>query len=58
MLRLVQDNPDPSLFAQEVQNCAGGTVTFGLWSAKVITWADLIRGAKTGQDLMSNRANA
>lgn len=35
MLRLVQDNPDPSLFAQEVQNCAGGTVTFGLWSAKV-----------------------
>ncbi|UKZ77460.1 hypothetical protein TrVFT333_005181 [Trichoderma virens FT-333] len=28
------DNPDPSLFAQEVQNCAGGTVTFGLWSAK------------------------
>lgn len=35
MLRIVQDNPDPSLFAQEVQNCAGGTVTFGLWSAKV-----------------------
>ncbi|PTB65393.1 hypothetical protein BBK36DRAFT_1122416 [Trichoderma citrinoviride] len=28
------DNPDPTLFAQEVQNCAGGTVTFGLWSAK------------------------
>lgn len=29
------DNPDPRLFAQEVRNCAGGTVTFGLWSAKV-----------------------
>ncbi|KLU83573.1 hypothetical protein MAPG_02627 [Magnaporthiopsis poae ATCC 64411] len=28
------DNPDPRLFAQEVRNCAGGTVTFGLWSAK------------------------
>lgn len=29
-----QDNPDPSLFAQEVRNCAGGTVLLGLWSAK------------------------
>lgn len=29
------DNPDPRLFAQEVRNCAGGTVTLGLWSAKV-----------------------
>ncbi|TLD20705.1 hypothetical protein PspLS_08421 [Pyricularia sp. CBS 133598] len=28
------DNPDPRLFAQEVRNCAGGTVTLGLWSAK------------------------
>ncbi|KAK5990431.1 hypothetical protein PT974_08699 [Cladobotryum mycophilum] len=28
------ENPDPSLFAQEVRNCAGGSVTFGLWNAK------------------------
>lgn len=30
-----QENPDPGLFAQEVRNCAGGTVTLGLWNAKV-----------------------
>ncbi|KAI1156087.1 GRASP55/65 PDZ-like domain-containing protein [Nemania diffusa] len=28
------DNPDPHLFAQEVRNCAGGTVSLGIWSAK------------------------
>ncbi|KAG9257096.1 GRASP55/65 PDZ-like domain-containing protein [Emericellopsis atlantica] len=28
------DNPDPALFAQEVRNCAGGTVNLGLWNAK------------------------
>ncbi|KAK2022398.1 GRASP55/65 family protein [Colletotrichum zoysiae] len=28
------DNPDPRLFAQEVRNCAGGTLSLGLWSAK------------------------
>ncbi|CAH0049821.1 unnamed protein product [Clonostachys solani] len=28
------ENPDPTLFAQEVRNCAGGTVTLGLWNAK------------------------
>ncbi|KAL1880808.1 hypothetical protein VTK73DRAFT_4978 [Phialemonium thermophilum] len=28
------DDPDPRLFAQEVRNCAGGSVTLGLWSAK------------------------
>ncbi|SZF02935.1 unnamed protein product [Blumeria hordei] len=28
------DNPDPNLFVQEVQNCAGNTVALGLWSAK------------------------
>ncbi|CAJ2501545.1 Uu.00g043980.m01.CDS01 [Anthostomella pinea] len=28
------DNPDPRLFAQEVRNCAGGSVALGLWSAK------------------------
>ncbi|KAH7359053.1 GRASP55/65 family protein [Plectosphaerella cucumerina] len=28
------DNPDPSLFAQEVRNCAGGSVSLALWSAK------------------------
>ncbi|KAK6843593.1 hypothetical protein PG987_004453 [Apiospora arundinis] len=30
----VIDNPDPMLFAQEVRNCAGGSVALGLWSAK------------------------
>ncbi|KAG0651116.1 Golgi reassembly-stacking of 65 kDa [Hyphodiscus hymeniophilus] len=28
------DDSDPQLFAQEVRNCAGSTVTLGLWSAK------------------------
>ncbi|KAI0413373.1 GRASP55/65 PDZ-like domain-containing protein [Xylaria grammica] len=28
------DNSDSRLFAQEVRNCAGGTVALGLWSAK------------------------
>lgn len=28
------DDSDPTLFAQEVRNCAGSTVTLGLWSAK------------------------
>lgn len=36
-LSLTQDDPSPNLFAQEVRNCAGGTVTLGLWSAKVHT---------------------
>jgi hypothetical protein len=30
-----QDDSDPVLFAQEVRNCAGGSVMLGLWSAKV-----------------------
>ncbi|RCI15485.1 hypothetical protein L249_3595 [Ophiocordyceps polyrhachis-furcata BCC 54312] len=28
------DDPNPSLFAREIQNCAGATVTLGLWNAK------------------------
>ncbi|KAK7744826.1 hypothetical protein SLS62_009988 [Diatrype stigma] len=28
------DSPDARLFAQEVRNCAGGTVSLGIWSAK------------------------
>ncbi|KAL2827190.1 GRASP55/65 PDZ-like domain-containing protein [Aspergillus cavernicola] len=28
------DDPDPNLFAAEVQNCAGSRVTFAVWSAK------------------------
>ncbi|KAI9846873.1 MAG: hypothetical protein M1837_003485 [Sclerophora amabilis] len=28
------DDPDSNLFAQEVRNCAGTSVTLGLWSAK------------------------
>ena len=30
-----QDNSDPNLFATEVRNCAGSSVTFTVWSAKV-----------------------
>lgn len=32
-----QDDPDPHLFAQEVRNCAGASVTLGIWSAKVVS---------------------
>ncbi|KAF4978289.1 hypothetical protein FZEAL_5300 [Fusarium zealandicum] len=28
------ENPEPALFTQEVRNCAGSTVTLGLWNAK------------------------
>ncbi|TVY80971.1 Uncharacterized protein LSUE1_G002132 [Lachnellula suecica] len=28
------DDSDPTLFGQEVRNCAGGTVMLGIWSAK------------------------
>ncbi|PHH75365.1 hypothetical protein CDD82_4476 [Ophiocordyceps australis] len=28
------DGPNPILFAQEIRNCAGRTVTLGLWNAK------------------------
>ncbi|KAI4123884.1 MAG: hypothetical protein LQ347_005965, partial [Umbilicaria vellea] len=28
------DDPDPALFATEVRNCAGSTVTLTLWTAK------------------------
>ncbi|TAQ89828.1 hypothetical protein B7494_g1878 [Chlorociboria aeruginascens] len=31
--RVIEDS-DPSLFSQEVRNCAGSTVTLSLWSAK------------------------
>ena len=34
-LTYVQDDPDPNLFATEVRNCAGSTVTLTLWNAKV-----------------------
>lgn len=30
-----QDDPDSSLFATEVRNCAGSSVTLALWNAKV-----------------------
>lgn len=36
MLTGLQDDPSPGLFGQEVRNCAGGMVTLGLWSAKVM----------------------
>jgi hypothetical protein len=29
------EDPDPNLFATEVRNCAGTSVTFEIWSAKV-----------------------
>ncbi|PGH05188.1 hypothetical protein GX51_03087 [Blastomyces parvus] len=28
------DDPDPNLFATEIRNCAGSSVTFEIWSAK------------------------
>ncbi|PFH57744.1 hypothetical protein XA68_14630 [Ophiocordyceps unilateralis] len=28
------DDPNPNLFAREIRNCAGATVTLGLWNAK------------------------
>ncbi|KFG80910.1 golgi reassembly-stacking protein 2 [Metarhizium anisopliae] len=28
------EDPNPALFAQEIRNCAGGTVSLGLWNAK------------------------
>ncbi|KAF2085337.1 hypothetical protein K490DRAFT_75195 [Saccharata proteae CBS 121410] len=28
------DNPDPALFATEVRNCAGNTISLGIWCAK------------------------
>ncbi|KAJ4141234.1 hypothetical protein NW768_000442 [Fusarium equiseti] len=28
------EDPEPALFSQEVRNCAGSTVTLGLWNAK------------------------
>ncbi len=36
-LIMFQDDPDSTLFATEVRNCAGSTVTLTLWSAKVKT---------------------
>ena len=32
---LDQDDPNPALFATEVRNCAGSSVTLTLWNAKV-----------------------
>lgn len=31
----LQEDPDPNLFATEVRNCAGSSVTLEIWSAKV-----------------------
>ncbi|QDS71303.1 hypothetical protein FKW77_001618 [Venturia effusa] len=28
------DNPDPNLFATEIRNCAGSTISLGIWTAK------------------------
>ncbi|KAK7987679.1 hypothetical protein PG989_007994 [Apiospora arundinis] len=50
----VIDNPDPMLFAQEVRNCAGGSVALGLWSAKatdvagLLPYSDYILGTPDG----------
>lgn len=30
-----QDNPDHQLFAKEVSNCAGHSLSLDIWSAKV-----------------------
>lgn len=37
-LTTYQEDPDPNLFATEVRNCAGSSVTFEVWSAKVQTY--------------------
>ena len=29
-----KDNPDPNLFITEIRNCAGTSVSLGVWSAK------------------------
>lgn len=35
LIGVVQDNPDPNLFGTEVRNCAGTTISLGIFSAKV-----------------------
>jgi hypothetical protein len=32
----LQEDPDPNLFATEVRNCAGSSLTLEIWSAKVL----------------------
>jgi hypothetical protein len=32
---VLQENPDPNLFATEVRNCAGSSLSLDIWSAKV-----------------------
>lgn len=32
--KYIQDDPDPRPFQEEVNNCIGRSVTFGVWSAK------------------------
>ena len=59
--RLIDDS-DPALFAQEIRNCGGSTVTLGLWSAKVKfpvpnevnTQSDTVHRAKE-QELSTSR---
>jgi hypothetical protein len=31
---IIQDNPDPNLFITEIRNCAGSSISLGVWSAK------------------------
>lgn len=31
----MQDSSEPNLFTTEVQNCAGSTISLGIWTAKV-----------------------
>lgn len=38
-----QEDPDPNLFATECRNCAGGSLTLEVWSAKVRTLPLLLR---------------
>lgn len=37
-LSAVQDNPDPTLFSTEIRNCAGTTISLGVFSAKVSSY--------------------
>ena len=35
LIRSGQESPDPTLFATEVRNCAGATISLGVFCAKV-----------------------
>ena len=40
LIKYPQEDPDPTLFATEVRNCAGSSLTLEIWSAKVLSHND------------------